>query len=233
MNFQKPHIYRRQIVTTGRYYIGKHKGSNTKYKGSGTDYLIDFKKYVKCGNDLVEEILEYVDDISLLDKREEYWLKKFDVANNPLYYNKTNRSRGWTTVNEQQREKLRQSHLGKKQSLISTIKKREKMTGKPKHTEESKRLIGEKNSHPNPEVSNKLKGRSKTKEHIENIKKSKKNQRNWRPYKVILQYDLKGNFIKEWISLKEIQQSHKGDIRSCCYGKQKTAGGYIWKYKEN
>jgi hypothetical protein len=49
--------------------------------------------------------------------------------------------------------------------------------------------------------------------------------------KPILQYDLEGNFIKEWPSTTEAKKHHKGDIGACCLGKQKTAGGYIWKYK--
>ena len=72
MDFTKPHIYRRQIIATGKFYIGKHNGNNKCYKGSGVDYLSDYKKYVKNPqSDLIEEILEYVSDISKLNEREE------------------------------------------------------------------------------------------------------------------------------------------------------------------
>lgn len=50
----------------------------------------------------------------------------------------------------------------------------------------------------------------------------------------IIQYDLNGNFIKEWKSMKSVQEE-KGfrisHISECCLGKQKTSYGYIWKYK--
>jgi group I intron endonuclease len=49
------------------------------------------------------------------------------------------------------------------------------------------------------------------------------------------QYDLEGNLIKEWNSLMEIQNELKypnSNISSCCIGKQKTAYGYKWKYKD-
>lgn len=51
------------------------------------------------------------------------------------------------------------------------------------------------------------------------------------------QYDLNGNFIKEFNSCREAARSinapyHVG-INSCCIGKQKTAYGYKWKYKDN
>jgi hypothetical protein len=45
MEFNKPHIYKRKIVETGRYYIGKHKGGDKYYYGSGKDYKADLKKY--------------------------------------------------------------------------------------------------------------------------------------------------------------------------------------------
>jgi hypothetical protein len=57
-----------------------------------------------------------------------------------------------------------------------------------------------------------------------------------KPYKPIIQYDMCGCFIKKWDSIKEashIINIHTSNISSCCRGKQKSAGGYIWKYKEN
>jgi len=47
----------------------------------------------------------------------------------------------------------------------------------------------------------------------------------------ILQYSLEGEFIKEWNSITKAKQHFKGDILGNCSDKQKTAGGYIWKYK--
>ena len=50
--------------------------------------------------------------------------------------------------------------------------------------------------------------------------------------KPILQYDLDNNFIKEWISRTEAKKwLGPGDISGCLLGKQKQAGGFIWKYK--
>ena len=40
MDFTRPHIYRRQIIATGKFYIGKHKGGDKYYKGSGKEYKI-------------------------------------------------------------------------------------------------------------------------------------------------------------------------------------------------
>ena len=55
--------------------------------------------------------------------------------------------------------------------------------------------------------------------------------------KPIIQYDLDGNFIKEWPSLNEIKRNTTysiGNICKCCsnnYPFCKTYKGYVWKYK--
>lgn len=52
----------------------------------------------------------------------------------------------------------------------------------------------------------------------------------------ILQYDLDGNLIKEWnVSTHVISKTLKtsrGNMVQALNGKRKTAGGFIWKYKE-
>ena len=53
--------------------------------------------------------------------------------------------------------------------------------------------------------------------------------------KAVLQYTKTGEFVKEWdcISKAEIEYSiAHGKISSVCKGQRKSAGGYIWKYKE-
>ena len=53
--------------------------------------------------------------------------------------------------------------------------------------------------------------------------------------KRVLQYDLNGEFIKEWPSLKEIYRVlglAYQNISKCCLGEAKTAYGSVWKYKE-
>lgn len=51
--------------------------------------------------------------------------------------------------------------------------------------------------------------------------------------KPVLQYDLEGNFIKEWASSMEVERVkgyNHSHIANCCNGKRKKACGYIWKY---
>jgi hypothetical protein len=50
----------------------------------------------------------------------------------------------------------------------------------------------------------------------------------------ILQYDTNGNFIKEWKGLKEAARTlniKPPNLTACLKGKQKTCGGFMWKYK--
>lgn len=49
--------------------------------------------------------------------------------------------------------------------------------------------------------------------------------------KSILQYDLKGNFIKEWTSIAKAKSEGFGGVDMCVLGVTKTAGNYIWRYK--
>ena len=59
--------------------------------------------------------------------------------------------------------------------------------------------------------------------------------RNERISRKILQYSRSGEFIREWPSALEVERilgianSH---IIACCKDKRKSAGGFIWKYKE-
>ncbi len=77
----------------------------------------------------------------------------------------------------------------------------------------------------------------------QNWKKSIKVSKRWRSardrwsekrLKTIQQYSLKGELIEEWKQAK-LAAAYVGtsivNIRGCLIGRQKTAGGYIWKYK--
>lgn len=51
----------------------------------------------------------------------------------------------------------------------------------------------------------------------------------------VLQYDLEGNFIKEWRSILEAETTldiAHSKICAACREKCKTAGGFIWRYKD-
>jgi len=69
--------------------------------------------------------------------------------------------------------------------------------------------------------------------------KIEKNKEIWRdqlisnPKKVVIQYDLSGNFIKEWSSLKDAKLAYGTSVSNCCRGKSKISHGYIWRYLDS
>lgn len=63
--------------------------------------------------------------------------------------------------------------------------------------------------------------------------KGKRGTNNYRS-KAVIQYDLYGNFIKEWDYMTKITEELGYDytcISRCCNGTYKKSHGYIWKYK--
>ena len=51
--------------------------------------------------------------------------------------------------------------------------------------------------------------------------------------KPVLQYDLNGNLIKEWISVNDAGRNgfNQGNVAACCRGERKTHKDCIWRYK--
>lgn len=69
------------------------------------------------------------------------------------------------------------------------------------------------------------------------IKKSAKTQQLTHPTrKSVLQYTKDNQFVTEYMSMKEAERQtgiNYSSISKCCLGKGLTAGGYIWKFKNN
>ena len=63
----------------------------------------------------------------------------------------------------------------------------------------------------------------------ERISKSKRNTKS----KTVIQMDLQGNFVREWVSLNEIMRVlgfNAAFVARCCHGVKPTAYGYRWQY---
>lgn len=115
-----------------------------------------------------------------------------------------------------------------------------------KHTKEtiekvSKAIINYYKNNPHPSL-----GIKRSKEICKNISKGRlgiKHDRSTYLKKAknleiqpILQYDLYGNFIKEWELLTDLKKELKisiSNINSCINGNRNTSQGYIWKRKLN
>jgi len=107
---------------------------------------------------------------------------------------------------------------------------------------------GPKNLSHKRKISKALKGKPKSQNHKTNISNSKIGKKRCQNFinnrahtyknKIIgfpiLQFDLNGNFIKEWGSCKTASEElniKKAAINMCLKGKHKTSGGFKWKYK--
>ena len=75
-------------------------------------------------------------------------------------------------------------------------------------------------------------GKHFTEEHKNKLSEAMTGKHN-RPKKPILQFSKDGEFIAEYPSIIEASRQtgcNSGSICSCCMGKYKSAGGYLWRY---
>lgn len=138
---------------------------------------------------------------------------------------------------EKTREKIRASHRDriKNETWEEREKRCQRMRGNAnpfygkKHTDKTKDKIGEK-------ARERL--RDKTKHPMYNKKQSEESKRkNFNSQKgksPVIQFDLEGNFIAEYEGIIEAYRKTKisrTSISACCHHKAKTAGGFIWEFK--
>jgi group I intron endonuclease len=84
-----------------------------------------------------------------------------------------------------------------------------------KHSEETKHKIGKSNL-----------GKPRSKELRDRLSKY--------CVKPVLQYDLEGNFVKEWFSISQACKAlglFTTNVSKSCKSQNKTVGGFYWKYK--
>lgn len=115
-------IYQTTNLINRKQYIGRDAWNRSNYYGGGKLIREAIKKYGK--ENFKKEILEYCKDENHLLEREEYWLKYFDVANNPNYYNLITSNKGW------EKGRTRPERMGKK--LSDKTKKLISQNGKGK-----------------------------------------------------------------------------------------------------
>lgn len=65
------------------------------------------------------------------------------------------------------------------------------------------------------------------------IERIVKKQTNGKRSKIVLQFTLSGEFIREWPSTMECERNgyYHGNVGACCRGEKPYYKGYIWRYK--
>lgn len=204
----------------GKKYIGKDTNNRSNYMGSGTYIKQAIQKYGK--HNFEKTILEYCNSKEELILKEEYWLKKFDVENNPEFYNKTNKSFGNSGQTEEGKKRISIAKKGWQPTEEQKTKMSENRKGHSMYTDEWKQKI-----------SKSTQGIKKSEEYKELMKEKMEGNTNRR--KKVIQYDMEGNFIKEWDYVLEAAYSlgkkTGAAITEVCSGKRKSIYGYVWKYK--
>lgn len=126
------YVYCVTNLINGRKYIGSHSGTiDDKYLGSGVILSKAVSKY--GSNNFVKQIL-WTGDLKYMRDIESYWCEEFNVANNKLFYNRTNKGTGYP--------------LGVPNPKLSEVRKSMKITpwckGETKETNDSLKSISEK-----------------------------------------------------------------------------------------
>ena len=253
------YIYLITDTTNGMKYTGKHhyhiEGQlDPNYHGSGTIIKNIYKKRPET---LKEEYIKTCYSEEEMCSDEQHYIEVFDTLW-PNGYNLTKGGDGLIPC-EEIRRKMSQNHydcsgekhpmFGKKHSeetkkKMSASKKglqsgeKNPMFGKH-HSEETKKKMsaskkglqyGEKNpmfgKHHSEETKKKISNAKKGKHRSEETKKKLS--------KIVLQFTLDGELIREWPSVSECGRNgfNKGNVARCCRGELKQYKGFRWKYKE-
>ena len=198
----------------------------------------------------------YIGQSSNINKRWQTYKRLKDVTTQPKLYESLKKY-GWEnhkfeileiTDDKNEKEKY---YISFYDSYVKGLNSSSKNKGPSSHSLETRKKIGLKNRILKPNSGGKGKSKPHSKEHKQNISKSligrkqseqhklnrsnsTKGHRNT-PGKIVIQYDLNMNIINEYKSANEAGRhinKSGNQIADCASGRQKTAFGFIWKYKE-
>jgi hypothetical protein len=193
------------------FYIGKAKDPIRRKHTHRRIYGLDIQSYI-------------IDEVEEWKYWESYWIEQFKQWGFKLE-NKNNGGGGPSSYTEEQKQKMKGPRPGTGEKISKTLKER---NHSQYYTEEVKNKISKKN-----------KGKPKpfSDEHKKAMGIAKRKQA-----KTVLQCDLNDNIIKEWESKGQAalwvkEQTGKtsnltSQIKDCILGRQKTAFGFKWKYKQ-
>lgn len=167
--------------------------------------------------------------IKILDEKEKYYIQYFK-SNDPNYgYNLTDGGREYDKAGEV-------LHKTEKHPFTKPINQYD-LEGNLVKTWESATLLTKTTEFKRDGVTDCCKGKRESYKgyvwRFAEIPKKEKSTKN--NAKQILQYDLEGNFIKEFSSSQEVNRElgySATSIRACCRGTYNTCFGYVWIFKD-
>lgn len=210
----------------GKIYIGQtFKGSgrfgkSMKYRGTLVgNAMSKYPNYKK-------EILEYCTKDSV-DEREKYYIQLFDSTNRKKGYNRECGGNLHKEITSDLRKELSEVHVDLQVTEIEQYSLDNVFIHSWKSIKDASKSLGiERTS-----ISKALHGNIKSAGGYIWKLKSVYSPYNSRP---ISQYDLKGRYIRDWNSVKEAEdQLGIRRILNALNGRNKSAGGFQWKYKDS
>lgn len=211
-------IYKFTSKITGLSYIGQSIHINTRYN-QHLQEAKDDKRQTKWHQALKEQGIENFDftvleecDINELNEREIYWINKYNSFYNG--YNSTpggqNKIFNPQDIYDAWDEGLSPLEISKKLGIGTSCVYYNLIDYKNYNKHEAK-IRGGKLAQKTAAANGKAINSNTT----------------------VYQYDLEGNFIKEWSSCKEVARNNPGwygsHIGKAVNGKRKTAYGYLWR----
>jgi hypothetical protein len=221
MNITKIYLVTNCYGNPNKVYIGKtincRKNAHRCTYGNDTEYT-------------------YIDEINSLDRNdwkplEVYWIEQFRQWGFEIM----NKNKGGGGVEFMSKKSIEKRVKNTDYSLVSI--KRRQNTDYSKIDYKSRTLKMDYSFNKDPEVIRKRLNSSKYKDpetHKKRVKNTDWAAKAEKCKKPILQFDLSGNFIKEWKSSIDAARELKLNnvsITMCCNNKLKTSGGFIWKKK--
>ena len=209
-------VYQHRNLKNGKSYIGMTSREPKKRWRSGKGYKNNLRMWSDIQNsdwnkDWEHEILGQFEDKQEALNIESMFIRLFDSTNDG--YNTSTYDSSSYKRTEETRKKMSEAKIGEKHPMF----------GKH-HSEETRNRMSEsKTGEKNPNF-----GKHHSEETRNKMSESK-------PKKPVLQYSKTGEFIAEYPSIMEASRQtgcSAPHISSCCKGKRKSTGGFIWKYKK-
>ena len=206
-------VYIHKNLKNEKYYVGSTSRKPSYRWNNGKGYQNNSKMWNDIQNsdwntDWVHGILGKFENKKDALNYEAFLIAMLDSVDNG--YNTSAYDSNHYKKTEDTRNKMSESQIGEKAYWFG------------KHfTEEHKKKISESRIE-----------RVLTEEYRRKISEAMTGKHN-RPKKPILQFSKDGEFIAEYPSIIEASRQtgcNSGNICSCCMGKYKSAGGYLWRY---
>lgn len=243
-------IYKITNNVNGKIYIGQSINIKTRWKDhintlnrQNSHSILLQRAWNKYGEENFSfEILELCTE-DMLDEAEVKYIELYNACNNGYNIEPGGNSNKY--LSEETKQKIRESHLGRRHSKETRRKMSQSRIGENNgmygrnHSEESKRKISEskkgKPGHPSSEKQKEAARRANTGKIVSEETRRKISEANkgnipiHKNLNPVYCLELDKVFENPSSAGKELKIS-SSNIIGCCEGKRKTCGGYHWRY---